>query len=274
MKVHALRCATVTVKQTHRAARLPTIGLRYLDLILSRRFTEPLPVWAWVIEHPEGVIVIDTGENIRVFESDYYSSANDFVHNRLIKLKLEFGPEDQIAPQLQRLGIQPSDVRWVIQTHLHTDHSGGLHAFPKAEILIAATEWRRPLGNIPEQYPKWLAPTLVEYTDGAFHNFPQTQRLTQAGDVLLVPTPGHTLGHQSVILQESEKTLFFAGDASFDKAQVSQGKIAGISVDGRQAHATLSRIRQLGAQVPLVYLPAHDAGTAERLTSRKVTNFM
>ncbi|MBC8099623.1 MAG: N-acyl homoserine lactonase family protein, partial [Armatimonadetes bacterium] len=73
MKIHALRCATVTVKAVHRVARLPTIGLRYLDIMLSRRFTEPMPVWVWVIEHPEGVIVIDTGENIRVFDPDYYS---------------------------------------------------------------------------------------------------------------------------------------------------------------------------------------------------------
>lgn len=76
MNVHALRCATVTIKENHRTARLPTVGLRLLDIVLSRRFTEPLPVWAWVIEHPKGVIVIDTGENIRVFEPDYYSPTN------------------------------------------------------------------------------------------------------------------------------------------------------------------------------------------------------
>ncbi|MDZ4765696.1 MAG: N-acyl homoserine lactonase family protein [Chloroflexota bacterium] len=273
MNIHALRCATVTVKQAHRRARLPTVALRYLDIFLSQQFTEPLPVWTWVIEHPEGIIVIDTGENIRVFEPDYYSSVNAFVHQRLLKLQLDFRAEDQIAPQLVRLGIQPADVRWVIQTHLHTDHSGGLHAFPNAEILIAGAEWRQPLGAVPEQFPRWLAPTLVDYTDGAYHAFPRSQRLTKAGDVLIVPTPGHTLGHQSVVLELGDKAIFFAGDASFDQAQVREGAISGIAIAGGQARTTLTHIRQLGQRIPLVYLPAHDAGTADRLAARQVTDF-
>jgi glyoxylase-like metal-dependent hydrolase (beta-lactamase superfamily II) len=48
-------------------------------------------------------------------------------------------PEEEIGPQLERLGIRPGDVRWVVMTHLHTDHAGGLHHFPD-EILVTRTE--------------------------------------------------------------------------------------------------------------------------------------
>ena len=49
-------------------------------------------------------------------------------------------PEQEIGPQLERLGIRPGDVRWVVMTHLHTDHAGGLHHFPDNEILVSRAE--------------------------------------------------------------------------------------------------------------------------------------
>ena len=55
-------------------------------------------------------------------------------------------PEQEVGPQLEALGIHPNDVRWVIMTHLHTDHAGGLHHFPKSEILVMRRAFKLAAG--------------------------------------------------------------------------------------------------------------------------------
>lgn len=56
----------------------------------------------------------------------------------MLEVHRRTAPEEEIGPQLGALGIQPADVRWGVQTHLHIDHDGGLKYFPEAEILVSA----------------------------------------------------------------------------------------------------------------------------------------
>jgi Metallo-beta-lactamase superfamily len=98
------------------------------DTLLDREWTEPLPIYAFAIEHPEGVIVVDTGETARASQPGYFAGWHPGV--RAFREWVE--PEQEIGPQLGRLGIRPSDVRWLVMTHLHTDHAGRLHHFPRS----------------------------------------------------------------------------------------------------------------------------------------------
>jgi len=110
---------------------------RLLNTILDRKWTEPLPIYAFVIEHPEGVIVVDTGETARASQPGYFPR----WHPGFRAFREWVEPEQEIGPQLQRLGIRPNDVRRIVMTHLHTDHSGGrLHHFPGNEILVSRAE--------------------------------------------------------------------------------------------------------------------------------------
>src|SRR5215204_7569088 len=97
---------------------------------------DALPIYAFAIEHPEGVIVVDTGEDARASQRSYFAR----WHPGLRAFREWVEPEQEIGPQLERLGIRPGDVRWVVMTHLHTDHAGGLHHFPDNEILVTRTE--------------------------------------------------------------------------------------------------------------------------------------
>ena len=173
-----------------------------------------MPIYAWVIEHPEGVIVIDTGETARTSEPGYFPGWQPYFRN----IRMAVPPEQEIGPQLRARGIPPEEVRWVIMTHLHTDHAGGIGHFPKSEILIerhayaAAQGFAGKLnGFLPQHYPTWLAPRLIALDAAPYKNFPGSVTLTKAGDVVLVPTPGHTATHLSVILRDGEGAYFFAG---------------------------------------------------------------
>ena len=88
--------------------------------------------------------------------------------------------------------------------------------------------------------------------------------LTSRGDVFVVPTPGHTPGHVSVVV-EGEVSVFIAGDTSYTEDLLRAGVVDGVSPDENAARKTMARIRELAAERPLVYLPSHDPAAAERL---------
>ena len=157
-------------------------------------------------------------------------------------------PNEEIGPKLRSIGIPPEEVRWLIMTHLHTDHAGGLHHFPNTEILVSRKEYElasgwmgRMNGYLPQRWPTWFEPRLVDYQPQS-GTFPNSYSLTKAGDVYILPTPGHTEGHQSVILQDNGRTVFFAGDASYSEQNLRTQVVDGVSLDTQTAKQTLAHV--------------------------------
>ena len=133
MRIHAIQTGTVAVK----ASQADGGGRRrrsFARLFADRRWTEPLPILAWLIEHPEGLIVVDTGETARTAEPGYLTPWQPYFR---LGLREWVRPDEEIGPQLRRLGFAPDDVRWVVITHFHTDHVGGLAHFPHNEIVTS-----------------------------------------------------------------------------------------------------------------------------------------
>ena len=275
MKVHAIDTGTVRVHERQRRGEGRGLA-RFVRTLLDREWTPPLPIHAWLIDHPEGPIVVDTGETARVERSGYFPRWHPYYR---VAVRERVEPFEEIGPRLSALGIPPESVRLVVMTHLHTDHAGGLHHFPDAEVVVSRTEWAaarglagKVRGYLPHRWPGWLAPTLVDPPelrgDGADEGVP----LTRDGRVRLVATPGHTAGHASVLVEDGARTLFLAGDASYTEANLLAGRVDGVSsLGGGEAAAaeTLRRIRRLAASRPLVYLPSHDPEAAARLAGRR-----
>ena len=244
-----------------------------MHAILDREWTEPLPIYAFAIEHPEGVIIVDTGEDARASQRSYFAR----WHPGLRAFREWVEPEQEIGPQLERLGIRPGDVRWVVMTHLHTDHAGGLQHFPDNEILVTRTELEygsglrgRLRGYVAnKQWPTWFNPTLVELEPEPLGPFPQSLRLTEAGDVTLVPVPGHTPGQIGVLVDEGDHTVFLAGDSSYTQELMLRGKVDGVGADEEAERLSHERIRAFAAETPTVYLVAHDPETGARLAERR-----
>src|SRR5262249_30863136 len=156
----------------------------------------------------------------------------------------------------------PRDVKRVVLTHLHIDHDGGLAHFPRSEILVSPGELRtargwmgRARGYLPNRWPSWFDPVPLSLGADAFGPFATSQRLTAAGDVVAVATPGHTADHLSVAVLDQAVTYFLAGDASYNERLMLAGGIDGVSVDDEQAGRTLAAIRRFARDCPTVYLP-------------------
>jgi glyoxylase-like metal-dependent hydrolase (beta-lactamase superfamily II) len=182
--------------------------------------------------------------------------------------------DQEIGPQLRRLGLSPDDVRWVVLTHLHTDHAGGLAHFPKSEFLVSRTELRhasgllgRTRGYLPHRWPHWFSPTPIDFTPTLSSPAHAARPLTSAGDVTLLATPGHTPGHVSVTVDLDDHLVLFAGDASYTQNLMLDGLADGVTNDERTTRDTLAGLRALAHSRPTIYLPSHDPHSPRRLTT-------
>jgi N-acyl homoserine lactone hydrolase len=271
MKIHAIQTGSVRIK----TAQIEGHGvgpLRMLGIFADRNWADWAPTFAWAIEHDEGVIVVDTGQAAHLLESR--RSLHPYVRWEVLFC---IEPEQEIGPQLRALGIGPRDVSQVVLTHLHMDHDAGLGHFPHSEILAARGEIHRAegmmgtlRGYLPKRWPNWFSPVPLDLDHGPVGPFAASKRLTRAGDVVAVATPGHTADHLSVLVHDGDITFFLAGDSSYTEALMLAGKVDGVSPDARVSAATLSAIRHFALQRPTVYLPTHDPDSGARFAARKV----
>ncbi|MEJ2483409.1 MAG: N-acyl homoserine lactonase family protein [Gemmatimonadota bacterium] len=225
------------------------------------------------MDHPEGVIVVDTGESSKTARPDYFPGWHPYYRTS-VRMKVE--PEDEIGPQLAAMGIRASDVRTVVLTHLHTDHAGGLHHFPDSQIFASRKDYRlarglvgRGLGYLPQHWPRWFAPKSIEFDPEPLGAFQSSCRVTRAGDVRIVPTPGHTPAHVSVIVRTDGASYFLAGDTTYTQQLLLEQKADGVSPRPGIALKTISTILEHARMTPTLYLPSHDPECVRRMESRE-----
>jgi N-acyl homoserine lactone hydrolase len=271
MKVHAIQTGFVRIKTAQVEGRGHGL-LRRFAIFTDPNWTDWVPTYAWLIDHPEGVIVVDTGQGAHLLETG--KSLHPYVRWE-VAFRIE--PEQEIGPQLRTLGVGSRDVKRVVLTHLHMDHDGGLTHFPDSEILVASGELKtasgfigRLRGYLPQRWPSWFDPKPLDLATEKFGPFAASRRLTAAGDVVAVATPGHTANHISVIVQDGDTAYFLAGDTSYNEELMLAGKLDGVSADEQVSSATLDAIRQFTQSRPTVYLPTHDPGCADRLANRQL----
>lgn len=269
--MHAIQTGKVKITESWRTGRGKGV-VRLFNTLFDNNFTNWLPIYVWVIEHREGLLVIDTGISANANEPIWFPP---FM--RLIQRAAQFdiASKQEVGPQLQQLGYSPDDIRWVVLTHLHQDHDGGLHHFPNAEFLVAREEWNvatglkgRMGGYLNHRWPDWFEPRLIDFKQGAFATFPKHHKLTEAEDIILVPTQGHSAGHMSVILLEDDLSIMFAGDASYSDELLIADVTDGIGPDPISQKKTHAQILAYADEHPTVFLPSHDPKARERLINR------
>jgi glyoxylase-like metal-dependent hydrolase (beta-lactamase superfamily II) len=213
------------------------------------------------------VVVIDTGADASLMKPGWHP----YFH---LAVAFDIDREREIGTRLKALGIGAADVKTVVLTHLHIDHDGGLGYFPNAEIwvsageLAAASGFRGELaGYLPRRWPSGFAPKALRLEDGALGSFAQSQRVTRDGAIVVIPTPGHTPYHVSVVAETGRGRVLFTGDATYAESSLRAGLVDGVAPDETQAKATLGRLNALVAEQPTLVLPAHDPESAARFAA-------
>ena len=265
IRIHAIQTGVTKIKTAQRS-RKPGGQLR---IFTDTQWTEWLPIYAWLIDHPEGIIVVDTGETARTSEAGYFPAWHPYYR---MALQMNVQPEDEIGVQLEHKGIAQKDVKKLVLTHFHTDHAGGLAHFPSSQILVSGSDYElarsfsgKLLGYLPNRWPGWFAPTPIHFEHGQFGPFNRYFNVTRAGDVVVVPTPGHTPNHVSVIVKNEDVIYFLAGDTSYTQEHLVNRIPDGVSPNAATTLGTLDHILNLALLQPLVYLPSHDPESVKRL---------
>lgn len=264
MRIHAIQTGWVQVKAPHRELSGPQFA-RLATIMASRTWTEWMPILCWAIEHPEGLIIVDAGETAQTKDATYFEcdKNNGFFYTR--NLRFDVTPEQEIGPQLRAIGLDPDKARVVVNTHVHSDHMGGLGHFKRSQFL-SSEDVNTARGVLSCRFPSSYKPQHVKFDAAhAVPGFGGAYSLTSTHDVLVIPTPGHTKHHQSVLVRTPEVSVLLAGDTSFDELQLREGTLAGIREAPDEAAQTLKRLRHLAKKTPLVYLPSHDPESMTRL---------
>jgi len=270
--IHPICTGLVQVRRAQAESR-GSGAARMAHMLFDKDWTEWLPIYSWIIEHDEGLILVDTGETARVHERGYHPRWHPF-YQRAARFSVH--PDEELGPQLRARGISPRDVRHVVLTHLHTDHAGGLVHVTGSRVWVTRGELERASGvggraqgYLPHRWPKWWQPEFVRFDRRPFGPFEEAMPLTRRGDVLVIPTPGHTPHHVSVVVS-GDLSYLLAGDTSYNEHLLLARKVDGVSPNPRVTSRTHAQILALAQQRPLVYLPSHDPASATRLANGSV----
>ncbi len=179
-----------------------------------------LPYYYYAIDHPAGLVLVDCGahRDLAVDPASRVGRADALPDVRMTAA-------DELAVQLGRIGAGLADVEHVIVTHLHYDHCGGLSQLPAATVHVQRTELtfaeRPPVYQRDAYVPAdWADVANWDLHDGAHDLFGD-------GSIRMVPTPGHTPGHQSVVLTLASRNVILAGDAIYHPAKTAARRLPG-----------------------------------------------
>jgi N-acyl homoserine lactone hydrolase len=249
----------------------------FLWLLTSRRWTVPRPINAYVIEHRDGLVLFDTGQNrASVTDPGYFPGGpTKILYDRLATFKI--GPEETLTAGLGRLGYATSDVHTAIVSHLHQDHIGGLGELSQANIVVSQAEWSTLSSPLPElrglitrhiDLPglHWQRVEPAPTDDPSLAPFDQSHDLFGDGSLVLLPTPGHTPGSMSLLVRQAGLApLLMVGDLTYDVHLCEHGHVPGVGKRRGLQKAT-AMVNKMRERMPdLVVLPAHDPGSADRL---------
>ncbi len=250
MEVYALELATGEVPES------------FLVADGSPKVKRTIPIGAFLLDHPKGKVLVDSG-------------LPDPKRGRGVARLMARWVDREVtaADALKEHGLDPREIRHVLLTHMHWDHTGGIPDFPDAKIWVsredlaaaaAAGAWRR--GHAGVLLPPREATRELDFGPGPSEiPFDRVKDLFGDGSILVLPVGGHTPGSVAVLVSMGSTRLLLCGDACFTAAGlmrgVDNGYMLGRRVDRDRARAALSRsrLRRVLAMGPSTrVLPSHD----------------
>jgi N-acyl homoserine lactone hydrolase len=228
------------------------------------------PVPVFLVVHPDaGAFLIDAGYDPSI-SSDPTRTLGFFFGKVALKHRLA---ERSVRDELSARGVDPSDIGHVVLTHLHNDHVSGSAQWPQATFVVDRAERaaaQRGAGPYVKSHlatiERWREIDYAAAPAQPFESFGRTVDLFGDGTVRHVSSPGHSLGHQSVLLRLRDRYALICGDAMMSTAELRARLIDGVVVDqDRYLRSGEEARRFMEAHPDTLAIPSHDRELWTRL---------
>jgi 4-pyridoxolactonase len=203
-----------------------------------------IPSYGLLIEHDDGLFVFDTG-----FDLDHT--------NAVLPFELpEQTPEQTIPAQLRSCGFEPGDVTTLVNSHLHFDHVGGNKHLPDAPVVVHERELQQARNCQPfERFG--YSDRSWDYEGATFRTISGDTELARG--LWLFETPGHTIGHYSLLVTpDSGRPMVFAFDVVYTAEALEKGVQPGFHYDPVAGVASIERVKQVAAENEAEIFFSHD----------------
>jgi glyoxylase-like metal-dependent hydrolase (beta-lactamase superfamily II) len=160
---------------------------------------------------------------------------------------------EDVVSRLATLGLKPDDIRYVVNSHFHFDHCGCNESFPRARFLVQRAELALARAERNRYNAKdWDHPLEYVEIDGEHDVFGD-------GTAVLLPTPGHTAGHQSLWIRDGGRQLVLTGDACYTREHLEKTILPSNTFDAARMTESLALLRGLRDRKGAELLYGHDA---------------
>jgi N-acyl homoserine lactone hydrolase len=222
-----------------------------------------LPVPSWLVEHPEGLVLFDTG-----LHGDL-GRGTERLGRLGRRFTVDLGEDETVGGRLADRGIAPGDVGRAVLSHLHFDHCGGTAELPSARLVVQGDEWAaahdaEQLAQGVYQPDDYDLGHAVELVDGGHDVFGD-------GTVVCVPTPGHTAGHQSLRVELTSGPVVLTADCVYLASMLDRMAVPAFGFDLDRQRASMRELRRLRDEEDCRLLFGHDLDQVESLPPSGLT---
>lgn len=214
-----------------------------------------VPVPFFLITHPRGHVLFDGGNANAVASDPRGHWGEEWEQARMTE-------DDFCLNQLERLGVDPAEIRYVVQSHLHLDHTGALGHFPWAQYIVQ----RRELDYA--YHPDWFMRTIYIRAD---FDRPDLRWILLDGEdddsydvhgdgvIRTLFTPGHSIGHTSLVVTLPETgAVVLTGDAAYTRAHLDDRVLPGILHSAGDIVRSTGRLRRTIDALEATAIAGHD----------------
>lgn len=216
------------------------------------------PWFTYVVTHPQGNVLFDTGLNPRMYE-DPASMLGEWAD----MLEMRLDPDQDMVSQLAAIDLTPADISTVVLSHLHFDHVTSLELFRHARIFVQRSEYAFAQNPAGYQSICYLPSCFEGEYD--WHLIDGPLDIFDDRVIELIPTPGHSPGHQSMLVSLAEEKVLVLGDAAYQIPKMRERRLPAICSDPAAMVSSWELLEWLERRENAILLCTHDTDFRTRV---------